>query len=194
MKHFGSSLREGRYRNETATRYGYARALLRDHQLTEAQQQVKQLLTSHPDTLEFIVLQSQIQVEQGRMTEAIATLEKHGSSFSLNYPYHIILSETYLRAGRAEQAYQLLRKLDRLRPDNTRAQKLLAQAAADVGKKALSHEYLANYYQLMGAPKTALLQLKIALRTTGLNNYDEARLESKLQQLQIEVDELEKEK
>ena len=194
VKHFGSSLRDGRYRNEAATRYGYARALLRDHQLTEAEQQVKQLLTSHPDTLEIIVLQSQIQVEQGKMAQAIATLEKKSSIFSLNFPYHIILSETYLRAGRSELAYQLLQKLDRLRPDNTRVQKLLAQAAADVGKKAISHEHLADYYQLMGAPETALLQLKIALRTTGLNNYDEARLESKLRQLQKEVDELEKEK
>lgn len=194
LKHFGSSLRDGRYRNEAATRYGYARALLRDHQLAEAQRQVKQLLASHPETLEFIVLQSQIQVEQGNIAEAIATLEKHSDSFSLSYPYHIVLSEIYLRAGRSKQAYQLLQKLDRLRPDNTRVQKLLAQAAANVGKKALSHEHLSDYYYLMGAPKTALLQLKIALRTTDLNNYDEARLESKLLQLQKEVDELEKER
>jgi predicted Zn-dependent protease len=194
VKYFGSSLRDGRYRNESANRYGYARAFLRDHQLTKAQQQVSQLLAAHPDSLEFLVLQSQIQVEQGKMSQAIATLEKNNSKFSLNYPYHIILSETYLRAGKAGQAYQLLQKLDRLRPDNTRVQALQAQAAADVGEKAQSHEHLAEYYQLMGAPKTALLQLKIALRTPGLNNYDEARLEYKLQQMQMEVDELEKEK
>lgn len=194
IKHFGSSLRDGRYRNESATRYGYARALLRDHQLTEAEQQVKRLLTSHPDTLEFIVLQSQIQVEQGKLAQAIVTLEKKGTRFALSYPYHIILSEAYLRAGRSRQAYELLQKLDRLRPENTRVQRLLAQAAANVGKKALSHEHLAEYYQLMGAPKNALLQIKIALRTTGLSNYDEARLESKLRQFQKEVDELEKKK
>jgi len=193
-KHFGSSLRDGRYRNEAATRYSYARALLRDHKLSEAEKQVKQLLGTHPHTLEFIALQAQIQVDQGKISRAIATLEKNKTRFYLSYPYHIILSEIYLRAGKAKQAYQLLQKLDHLRPENTRVQELLAQASADVGEKAQSHEHLAEYYELMGAPKTALLQLKIALRTAGLNNYDEARLESKLQQLQMRVDELEKEK
>lgn len=193
VKYFASSLQDGRYRNKSATRYGYARALFRDHQPKKALRQIKQLQNTHPDILEFIVLEAKILVEQGKITQALAALEKHKHSFSLNYPFHIILSETYLRAGEAEPAYQRLKKLNSLRPDNTRVQKLLAQAAADMGEKAQSHEHLADYYQLMGAPKTALLQLKIALRTTGLNNYDEARLESKLQQVQAEVDELEEE-
>jgi len=194
VKFFGSSLRDGRYRNKSANRYGYARALLKDHQLEKAQQQINQLLDDHPKTLEFIVLKSRVLVEQGKMQQAIAVLEQSNDSFSLDYPYHIVLSEAYLRADKADQAYQRLKKLNRLRPDNTRVQRLLAQAAADVGNQALSHEYLAEYYQLMGAPKTALLQLKIALRTPGLNNYEEARLESKLQQVQKVVDELEEEK
>lgn len=194
VKFFASSLRDGRYRNESAIRYGYARALFKDNQLAKAQKQVEQLLDEHPATLEFIVLQAVILVEQGKIEQAIAGLEQASDSFTLNYPYHIILSEAYLRAGKADQAYQRLKKLTHLRPDNTRVQRLLAQAAADVGKQAQSHEHLAEYYNLMGAPKTALLQLKIALRTPGLNNYDEARLESKLQKIQKEVDELEAEK
>ncbi len=194
VKYFSSRLRDGRYRNETATRYGYARALFKDHQFSKAQEQTRQLLKTHPHTLEFIALEARLQVEQGQISQAIATLEQQKFRFTLNYPYHIILSDIYLRANKAEDAHQLLKRLNQLRPDNTRVQELLAQSAADLGETALSHEYLSDYYQLMGAPKSALLQLKIALRSPGLGNYDEARLESKLKLVQAEVDEREKEK
>ena len=66
--------------------------------------------------------------------------------------------------------------------------KLLSRAAGDQGKQALGHEYLSEYYYLIGDLEGAILQLEIALKTPDLNFYESSRLESRLAKLKVEQD------
>ncbi len=193
IKYFRTALKEGRYRNQAATRYGLSLALLRNDEYKKASDELAALIQEYPDTLEFVITASRVDMEAGRKKRAIERLEQNSHKFPLSYPLQVTLAEFYLRAGRSKDAYKKLKLLTSLQPENTRTYKLLAQAAAALGNKVESHEFMAMHYYLMGALEPALLQLKIALRVPGLDFYQTARLESQLKKVQSEVDELKKE-
>ena len=194
VTHFRTVLADGRYRSEAAARYGLVNALHRSRQYQEAAREMAALLREHPDTLEFIVTASRIDMDRGQRKQALKRLEKATSRFPFNLPLQLTLAELYLRAGKADAAYKNLSRLAGVEPDNPRVHRLLAQAAADLGQKAESHLHMANHYYLMGALETAELQLKIALRQPGLDTFQRARIESRLQQVSAEVKELKKDK
>ncbi len=194
VTYFRTILKEGRYRNQAAARYGLSLALLRNDQYEEASAELSTLMRKHADTLEFVIAASQADMDAGRKQRAIERLEQRSHKFPLSYPLQVTLAEFYLQAGRAIDAYKKLKQLASLQPENTRTFKLLAKAAAALGNKAESHEHMATHYYLMGALEPALLQLKIALRTPGLDFYQTAKLESQLKKVQAEVDELKKER
>ena len=194
VHHFRTVLADGRYRDRAAARYGLARALHRSKQYDLAAREMASLLKSRPDTLEFIVTASLIDMDRGKRKQALARLEKATSRFPFSFPLQITLAELYLRAGRAEAAYKNLSKLASFNRENTRVYRLLAEAAAQLGNPAESHQHLANHYYLMGAVETAQLQLKIALRQPGLDFYQRARIESQLEKVSAEVEELKQEK
>ncbi|WP_419596755.1 M48 family metalloprotease [Thiolapillus sp.] len=193
IRHFRTLLKEGRYRDEAATHYGLSLALLRADHYREASDELNKLMQEHPDTLEYVVTASRTHMEAGRKKQAINLLEQSAHKFPLSYPLQVTLSEFYLRAGLADKAYKKLKLLASLQPENTQTYKLLAQAAAALGNKAESHEFMAMHYYLMGALEASLMQLKIALRVPGLDFYRTARLESQLKKVQLEIDELKKE-
>lgn len=194
VTYFRTLLKEGRYRDESAARYGLSLALLRDDRYQDAAEELNKLIQQRPGTLEFVIAASRTDMEAGNKKKAISHLEQSAHKFPLSYPLQITLAEFYLRAGQADKAYKKLKLLTSLQPENTQTYKLLAQAAATLGNKAESHEYMAMHYYLMGALESSLMQLKIALRVPGLNFYRTARLESQLKKVQSEIDELKKER
>ncbi|WP_456444433.1 M48 family metalloprotease [Thiolapillus sp.] len=194
ITYFTASLREGRYRNKAAATYGLALALLRNDQYAKASSQLNTLLQEYPDTLEFIITASRIDMEAGNKRRAISRLEDAVEKQPLSYPLQITLAEFYLRAGKAKTAYRKLSFLASLRPENTHVYKLLANAAADMGRQAESHQHMAMHYYLKGNLEASALQLKIALRVPNLNFYETARLESQLKKVQEEIADLKKKK
>jgi predicted Zn-dependent protease len=57
---------------------------------------------------------------------------------------------------------------------------LLAQAYSDLNQPAESHRYLAEYYYAMGQTKDAILQIKLAQESKGLNFQLSAILSERL--------------
>lgn len=192
--YFRTLLEEGRYRNRAAAQYGLSLALLRNDQHQDASAKLRKLMQENPDTLEYVITASRADMEAGNKKRAIKLLEQSSHKFPLSYPLQVTLAEHYLRADKTKEAYKKLKLLVSLQPENTHIFKLLARAAADLGNKAESHEFMAMHYYLNGTLEPALLQLKIALRIPGLDFYQTARLESQLKKVQAEVDELKKER
>jgi len=192
--HFRTALKEGRYRSRTAARYGLARALYRAQQYDRAAKEIAPLLREHPETLEFIVTASLIDVERGKRSEALARLEQARARLPFSLPLRLTLAELYLRTGKPRKAYDDLQKLTGTHSENTRIYRLLARAAADMGRTAESHQHLATHYYLMGGLEAARLQLKIALRQPELDDYERARIESQLEKVENELEQLKKDK
>ncbi len=194
ITYFRTALREGRYRNQAAARYGLALALLRNDDYAAAAKELDELLRNKPDTLAFIITAARADMEAGNKRRALKRLEQAAKKFPVSYPLQITLAEFHLRAGNAKTAYRKLSVLASLRLDNTHVYKLLANAAAELGHKAESHQHMAMHYYLKGALEASAMQLKIALRIPGLSFYETARLESQLQKVEKEIKELKKEK
>jgi len=192
--HFRTALKEGRYRSRSAARYGLARAFYHAQRYDRAAKEIAPLLREHPETLEFIITASLIDVERGKRREALSRLERAKARFPFSLPLRLILAELYLRTGKPRKAYDDLQKLAGTHGENTRIYRLLARAAADMGHMAESHQYLATLYYLMGGLEAARLQLQIALRQPELDDYERARIESQLEKVEDELKQLKQEK
>ena len=173
-------LEDGRFRNEAAVRYGIVLAQIRARQLGEAASSLDKLLKNHPSVVEFTVSRAQVDALQGNKAAALRRLERaireHPGSYALNLAY----AETALALQDPQRAMQALQRFLDYQSQEPRIYQLLARAAGDQDKPGLGHEYLAEYYYLIGELKSAILQLEIALKRPELNFYDASRLESRL--------------
>lgn len=182
-------LEDGRYRNEAAVRYGIAMAQLRAHQADKASAALKQLLSKHPDRMEFIVAQAQADAQLGNRKAALnrldRALERNPASYALNITY----GEVALESGEPARASKRLKRFLDFRKEEPRTYKLLSRAAGDLGEQALGHRYLAEHYYLTGDINSAILQLEIALKTPGMDFYEASRFESRLAEMRAEQSE-----
>jgi predicted Zn-dependent protease len=182
-------LEDGRFRNEAAVRYGIALAQIRARQFRDAAGQLDGLLAEHPNQLEFVVARATVDAQTGEANAALRRLKdaltRVPGSLALNLAY----AETALAAGKPSTALDALKGFLAYRDDEPRVYKLLSQAAGEMDKQGLGHEYLAEYYFLQGQLKRAELQLEIALKRPEMNFYDSSRLESRLAEVRAELDE-----
>ncbi len=179
-------LEDGRFRNETAVRYGIALAKLRADQLDAAAQDIDALLVKQPDIVEFIVARAQVDLERGANSGALKRLKTALTAAPGNYALNLSYAETALALGKASAAEKQLRRFLDFRGDEPRVFQLLARAAGEQGRRVQGHSYLAEFYHLTGELESAILQIEIALKQPQLSFYDASKLEAKLTALKAE--------
>lgn len=182
-------LQDGRFRNEAAVQYGIALAQLRAQQPKKAAAVLDKLLKADPKVVEFIVSRAQADAAEGAKAAALRRLDAALAETPGSYALNIAYAETALAAGEAAKATKRLQRFMEFRSDEPRVFQLLSRAAGDQDNRAKGHEYLAEYYYLIGDLKGAILQLEIALKRPELNFYDASRLESRLAEMKSEQDE-----
>ncbi|MEC9315312.1 MAG: M48 family peptidase, partial [Pseudomonadota bacterium] len=62
--------------------------------------------------------------------------------------------------------------------------KLLAQAKGQMGQKSQSHSWLAEYYYQSGLLKAAADQLQLAAEAAGSDEYQRAKIASRLREVE----------
>ncbi|WP_295447038.1 M48 family metalloprotease [uncultured Thiodictyon sp.] len=174
---FKASLREGRYSNETAERYGYALALLRSGQLDEAKAETARLLSAQPSLAEFIVLDARIDLKQGHTDAALDHLKQAISLSPGNWAMRIAYAESLASAGQPRKAIEQLQAVERVRPGNPMIYELLSQAAIRSGEKGASFRYRAQQLYAEGDLEPAIKQLDFALRQRDIGNYEAAQIQ-----------------
>jgi len=177
LANFKASLREGRYRSETAERYGYALALLRSGQLDESKAETDRLLAAHPSLAEFIVLSAQIELKLGNSAKALDHLRQAVSLSPGNWALRSAYAEALMSAGQPRKAMEELKAVARQRSGNAMLYELLAQAATKAGDKASTFRYRAEKLYAMGDLEPAIKQLEFALRQRDLGYHDAAQIQ-----------------
>lgn len=185
-KYFRANLEEGRYRNAASQRFGLALALMDQRKFKQAEQQINQLLKDHPQEAVFLIFDSRLNAQTGKLSAAIKSLEKSASFLPDNYSISMQLAELYIQAGQYDKAINLLQLITLLRPDDDLVYQRLAEAAGKNQNIAVAHAYQADYLYLNGQLEAAIKQLEIALQQEGIDFYLASRLEAKLQNLQAE--------
>ena len=191
---FQASLKDGRYADETAQRYGYALALLRAGKRNEAKTQSTLLLERRPSLPEFIVLDAKIDIAQGHSDQARRNLSQAVELSPANWALRTAYAEVLLEAGAGRQAFEQLETVARLRPDNAMIYELLTQAAVKSGDKGSALRYRAERLYAEGDLEPAIRQLEQALRQRDIGYHDAARMQVRLEALREELEEQKKRK
>ena len=189
LKYFEDGLKEGRFRNQAAQRYGYALALLNTHQYSKAGEQLDQLLKESGFHPAFIIAKARVLREQGKGDQAVTLLEDGAAMHGTSRPLLIARAETLLELGRTVEIEKLLEERVRDGSSDARLYQLLAQAAGANGHTSLGHLYIAEYHYHSGATKEAKHQLEIALRDRDADYFQRARISARLKEIDREISE-----
>lgn len=157
-------LKEKRYSNETAARYGLATALVRARQFKEAESEVQKLLSGKPVHPMIQQLAARSALDAGHHGLALqryqAGSETHPGYRPLQYGHIGAL----LSAGRSNDALTQVDKQLALYPLDRRLWRLAAQTHAQLGHRLLSHRAQAEAAALSGNLIAAIEQISLGIK------------------------------
>ena len=183
VSHFKHAVRDGRYANEAAGRYGLVNALLRARRPQEAAAEMTRLRGTGASG-------PMIETLEGRVRQALgdhAGARKLLAAARSRYPYSRPVLYAHVAAMQAlsqhEQAAETLREAVRSYPADSRLRALQSQSYAALGKRLLQHQAQAEYYALEGSFPAAIEQLQLARRAGDGDFYQLSAVDARLKEL-----------
>jgi len=184
-----SDLRDRKFSNETAARYGLAAALLRAKQVARAETELAPLIKSADNPM-IAGLAARIRQAQGDNQGAADAIKlalvRYPNNRALNYAY----IEALQLQGKHAGAAALLDEQIKNYPRDARLYALRAKSYAAMGKRLLQHQSQAEAYVLQGSLPAAIEQLQLAQKSGDGDFYQlssvDARLRNLSQQLAAE--------
>lgn len=180
-----NALKDKRYSNEIAARYGLASALLRARDFTQAEAEVQKLLASPNIRPMMQQLAAQVAQAAGAATLALQRFETgsqtHPDYRPLQYGYIAAL----LAANRAGDALMRVNKDLALHPDDRRLWQLAARTHAQLGHRLLSHRAQAEASALSGNLIAAVEQVSLGIKAGDGSFHELSAAEARQREWQI---------
>jgi predicted Zn-dependent protease len=183
VAHFDEAVREHRYADEAAARYGLASALLRARDFRRAASEVeavKKLAGSDPMV---DLLSARIRLGEGDATGASSALRSALLRFPNYRPLHYAYVDVLQGMGQHQAALAWLSELVKSYPRDARLYSLQAKSYAASGKRLLQHQALAETYVLQGTLPAAIEQLQLAQKSGDGDFYQLSAVEARLRDL-----------
>ncbi|HWI36877.1 MAG TPA: M48 family metalloprotease [Burkholderiales bacterium] len=178
-----SALREKRYVNEVAARYGHAVALMRNNQVRDAQAEVQRLRALKVESPMIETLDARVKFAAGDKAGAIAVL----SAAQKRYPYSRAIAYSDVAAlqdsGDNAAALEALKEPMRLYPRDARLHSLQAKTYAALGRRLLQHQSQAEAYALQGSLPAAIEQYQLARSAGDGDFYQLSVVDARLKEL-----------
>jgi predicted Zn-dependent protease len=187
VRQFNQALETGHYLNEAAAHYGYALALIEAGDRSEARRQILQLLKKDGDNLAYRLALAQVEAATGRVETAIKVYEEAQALYPDDYTVVVNYANALLQGHHPRAARDLLKRQIQSGKETGRIYHLLAQAEGDIGNRAESHRWLAEYHYYSGQIGMAIKQLELANKAVGSSFYERSKIEARLRQLQMEA-------
>ncbi|MGD9604206.1 MAG: M48 family metalloprotease [Gammaproteobacteria bacterium] len=192
--YYEATLRDRTYKNEAATRYGYALALSEAGDFDRARRELDQLILAQPNITAFRIAYARLEQQAGRLPRALALFDEarklDPESRAATYGYVSLLSHT----GQPEEARRILREFGSAERRDPRFYKLLAEAEERMGDVVNSHYDLAEYYRAVGEVELAAEQLKLAQTVADISHYQRMRVDARLAELEKDLDRMDAER
>ncbi len=178
-----------RYRDKSETakvykKYEYALLLARIGKRGKALEILNRLHRDDPDRIMYRIDMASLYADSGNYGKAFELYKDALSLYPGNLTILLPYAQTLLVSGKAPQAYKILSDIIKKQYSNPLIYKLLAQAAEETGRKVESHGAMSRYYNLNGNTGQAIQQLQLAGREPGVTDYENARIQAKLKELQ----------
>ena len=180
LKYFQSRSTQGTTEQRTVARYGLGLHALNTLKFAEAEAIFQQLSKEYPNQPQYVTALARTALDSKNFKTALSRYKKLTEQYPDNEAIKIEYITTLLKAGNAEQARKnllLLRPTTKSMPIYSQ---LLAQVYSDLNQPAESHRYLAEYYYATGQTRDAILQIKLAQKSKGLNFQLSAILNDRL--------------
>lgn len=194
---YRGELRHAEDTRRTALRYGLALALLRSGQIQAAATELNALVKQSPDDIAFLIPLAEAQRLLGDRDGALARLR----ALSDNAPDHRAIQLAYADAlnasGNADsgkKAMQVLRPILARDAADPSLQATFARACELAGDEARALEAHAEVALYTGRPYDAMEQLKRLLERPGVDYYQRARVEARIEELKPYMAELERQR
>ena len=185
---FEGNIKERRFANEAAERYGLAVALLRKTDTDGAAKQVQWLRTNLAINPMVQSLSARIEVTRNQPQLAAAEYAKGLNTFpayrSLIYGY----SEHFLASNQPDKVLKLLADKQDLYPNDAYFYELEARAYSLQNKTLLQHQAQGEAYYRQYDVKKAIEQMSLAVKANDGNFYEKSIAEARLKQLKIMLD------
>jgi beta-barrel assembly-enhancing protease len=169
LKYFQSRLTQGTAEQRTVARYGMGLIALYGQRYKEAETIFQSLTKQYPEQPQYASALARIALDSKNYTTALDRYQKLVEQFPDNEAIKLEYITSLLKAGKTEPARKNLLSLN---PETQKLPiywQLLAQVYSNLNQPAESHRYLAEYYYAMGQTKDAILQIRLAQESKGLN-------------------------
>ncbi len=189
---FETALKEKKYNNAIAERYGLVAALLRAQNIPRAKEELAKLEKIAPPNPMFDAIAGNVLMGGGEYAAAAkrfeAALQKYPNKMQLVYDY----PEALMKDKRPAEASAFVeRQLVRF-PDNGQLHQIAARAYAEQNMRLKEHEHQAEYYAWMGNLSLAISQLELASRAGDGDFYQVSVVEAKLRKFRAEQADMQK--
>jgi predicted Zn-dependent protease len=168
-KYFQARLTQGTPEQRTVARYAMGLIALNGQKYKEAEDTFQALTKAYPEQPQYSAALARTALESKNYPVALDRYQKLVKQFPDNDAIKFEYISSLLKVGKAEQARKNLVSLN---PETQKLPiywQLLAQAYGALNQPAESHRYLAEYYYAMGQTNDAILQIRLAQESRGLN-------------------------
>ena len=184
--HFERSVRDKRYANEAAARYGLVAAQLRARKPQAAAAEMARLRATGAAGPMLDTLEARVRQANGDSAGAQALLAqkraRHPYSRSLLYAHVGTLQD----ASRHTEAAAALDEAVRSHPADARLRAMQSRSYAALGKRLLQHQAQGEYYALQGSLPAAIEQLQLARSAGDGDFYQLSVLDARLKELRAQ--------
>ena len=164
VAHFRSAVRDRRFSNEHAARYGLVSALLRARQFREAESEALKLPAGKSGSPMVLQMLATVARQSGNLPLAIERYEAATARFPGFRPLQYSYLDALLAAGRSRDALQRVNAQQALYPLDRRLWRLSARTHAQLGHRLLSHRAQAEAEALGGNLTAAIEQITLGLK------------------------------
>lgn len=180
LKYFQLRSNQGTIEQRAVIRYGLGLCALNTQKFSEAETIFQQLSKEYPNQPQYLTALARTALESKNYSVALARYKKLTEQFPDNEAIKLEYITSLLKADNTDLAQK---NLFLLKPKTQRLPiylELLAQVYSNLNQPAESHRYLAEYYYATGQTRDAILQIKLAQKSKGLNFQLSAILNDRL--------------
>ncbi|WP_339774524.1 M48 family metalloprotease [uncultured Methylophaga sp.] len=187
IKTYEDKLKDNTAEDESVTRYGYALALLKNSNYTQARDEINDLIDLDDNQLSYHLVLADIEIALGRMDAALAIYNDFQRVYPDDWALSIKQVQALLRANQPRKAITILQRQLDVGEASADLYRLLAKAYGDMGQKSKSHVWLAEHYHSSGQLMQAADQLRIAADYARGDEFELAKISSRLRQIETDI-------
>ncbi|NOT12850.1 MAG: M48 family metallopeptidase [Methylococcaceae bacterium] len=169
LKYFQTRLNQGTTEQRIVAKYGLALLALKEQKFTEAETIFQALKRDYPNQPQYAAGLARTAMNAQNYPTALARYKKLTEQFPDNEAIALEYITALLKAGSPKQAQKNLASLSSKTQKLPVYSELMAQTYSDLKQPAESHRYLAEYYYATGSTQDAVMQIKLAQRSKGVN-------------------------